>query len=294
MRRLAGLVVVMCVLALAGCARLPNGVDGDLVNDWGSMPAPKSTFPSVGTCFVENSSNLLTNPPMSCRARHTWETVALGTFSGSAAKAAAAPVTGSAAMLAAYHYCQLPARKYLGGDWHDGLLEFTVLPPDDGAWAGGARWFACLVAAAATVDYGGMTDRSSSLRSVLTKAGPIKLACANWIFDRTAVDDIVSGSCAKRHSGEYAGTGTIAGSSLPEGSRWRKAASAACEAVVAHYLGFTGDHVDNSSVGWVWLRKTESDWYAGDHMVRCYASAWTHDHKFVGTVKGIRTAKARG
>ena len=50
----------------------------------------------------------------------------------------------------------------------------------------------------------------------------------------------------------------------------------------------------SNTVGWAYSYTDEDAWANGDHYIRCYAAAFTHDKKFIGSVKGIGTRTAKG
>jgi hypothetical protein len=294
MRRIMSLVAIAGLLLIAGCSTLPDGVDGHLTNDWATMTAPTQVMPKVGGCYQDQTPDMQSNPSGSCTASHSIEVFFVGEFSDAAASASAPPKAGSSALVGAYNLCQKPASSYLGSDWHDGQLEMVVVKPDADGWTGGARWFACAVGVTDYLDDDSVTYTSMSLQHILTKANSTKLACVSWTNSKSSFSDEHVSSCSKPHSGEFAGLFKMPGTSFPTAKQWNNIGSDGCQAVVAHYLGFSNGVDRNPTVGWASVYNSKSEWTEGDHTIRCYAAAYTHDRKFTGTVKGIGSRSAKG
>ncbi|HEY1488414.1 MAG TPA: septum formation family protein, partial [Micromonosporaceae bacterium] len=291
---IAAVIAAASVLALAACSTLPKGVDGDLVDNWATMATPTQVLPKVGDCYSLEVGNMQANNVEPCSSSHLVEIFFVGVFTDAAAAAKTPPKDGLTALAGAYGICQAPAKKFLGEDWHDGLLTVGVIAPDADGWTGGARWFACSVSVAEGLDNSDATYSAGSLKGVLTKPGKLKLSCVNWTNGKASFSNEKVGSCAKPHSAEFAGLYRVPGAAYPSTKRYEQVGGAGCQTVVAHYLGFS-DGVDrNSTVGWAWAYNTKAEWNDGDHTLRCYASAYTHDRKFTGTVKGIGRRNAKG
>jgi hypothetical protein len=251
------------------------------------MAAPVQGHLKVGDCVGTAFTDLIQYPAVKCSDQHYGEVVFLGRFPD----AGKPPTAGSSATKNAYEICQAPTTKFLGGDWHDGLLELSILEPDALGWTGGARWFACVISGSTSVDNALPSYYDTgSLKGALHGSGPVRLRCVDWHFSADALTDWSVAPCSSRHGGEFAGTFSLSGSTYP-GDR---IAQDACEVVVGHYVGFSDGINRNRAVGSVIVRNLSSDWKLGDHTMRCYAVAYTHDHKFVGSVKGIGTRPVKG
>jgi hypothetical protein len=292
MRRFTSLAAIVGLLLLAGCTSLPNGVDGHLTNGWATMTTPTQVTPKVGACYQDQTGNMQTNTPVSCTDDHLVEVFFVGELTSTSATTP--PKAGSSAMVQAYNLCQKPAASYLGADWHNGQLELAVMKPDTDGWKGGARWFACAVGVTEYLDEPTLTSTTTPLHHILTKANPIKVSCINWTNGSSSFSNEKVGSCSKPHSAELAGLYKMPGTSYPTTKQWSNVGGDGCQSVVAHYLGFSNGVDRNPTVGWAWVYNTKTEWAAGNHTVRCYASAFTHDHKFTGSVKGIGSRSAKG
>jgi hypothetical protein len=202
---------------------------------------------------------------------------------------------GSPEQRAAYGQCQSPTAAFLGKDWHSGLVELDVVVPDSVAWTGGARWFRCDVT---MLDYpdGEPTAYSLSLKGALSANTAASLQCVTWKDHSTYITDITKSSCSKPFNGEYAGFFTAPDTAYPSTAKKRdQIAGDGCAEVVAHYLGFANFASDNNfDVGWVYMSFDKDRWNSGDRTIRCFAAAFTPDHKFTASVKGIRGKTPKG
>jgi hypothetical protein len=293
MRRIAVVIAATSVLALAACATLPAGLDGNLTNNWSPMPTPTAAPLVAGDCYNGLSSDTQQDIPVSCTSSHEVQLIAVGTFTGTDAAATTAPASGSTAIRDAYRDCDTAAAAYLGADFNDGLLQLSVVVPDQPAWSGKARWYACDLAEIDTLsDYVDIPSERS-FKGALRHAGPLKLSCETWTNHKTYIeDDFTSASCAKPHTGEFAGVFDASSALDPESKTFPNVAEDACEGVVDKFLGPGG--ADNLTVGWTWADVDEDNWSDGDHYIRCFAVAYTHDDRFIGSVKGIGRRTAKG
>jgi putative regulator of septum formation len=296
MRGWLAVAAASCLLLLAGCGKpLPAGADGNLVDDWPTLPAPQQLQPHVGDCLDAEGADLTLAQVVPCTAEHVLETTYVGTFSGADAEASGAPQGGSLPLSNAYAACAAPTRTYLGGDWHSALLDLEITVPDAAAWQGGARWFRCGVRAisspARITSFGALI----SFKDLLKRPGHFAATCINWVDHKTYVDQVSPVDCATPHSGEYVGFVAAPFGPYPARAAADKFAQENCEAAVAHYLGFGSVEQDfNDSVGWLPMNFDQSKWSMGDRTTRCYAAAATKDGKFTASVKGIKNKPATG
>src|SRR5688500_3768760 len=79
MRRRVPLLLAALLMATAGCADPPAGVDADLTDDWQPMPAAQQFRPAAGTCHAElaDDGSMTAYQPIPCTAEHLTETVAV-------------------------------------------------------------------------------------------------------------------------------------------------------------------------------------------------------------------------
>lgn len=295
MRRWLVAAAVGCALALSACST-PTGPDGDLGDDWSAMPTPRSVPPVVGGCYPTRLPNMLVNAIGPCDRSHLVQTVYVGTFAGADASASAPPAEISAARKRAYAACTTAARTFLGGDWHTGLFGLGLSVPDKAGWSGGERWFRCDVNetdSAASNSAEQMSTRD--LRGVLAGPHAEVLTCVDWDNSKKYISNFRGVSCARKHDGEFAGVFTATDLPWLTSSARSTLAEKGCAGVVASFLGFGNVKAYVSeTVGYAWNNFDEDQWNLGDRGVRCFAAAFTKDRKFIGSVKGIRSATAKG
>jgi hypothetical protein len=259
------------------------------------MPTPRQLIPAVGECRFDTHGDLLAAAAISCADRHDYETVYVGAFTGSTAARVLPPPAGSPAVRDAYAKCQTPAAKYLGASWYAGMVTLSVVVPDDAGWVGGARWFLCDVNKTAAPGTEALEENSISVRDALAPGNALRLTCVTWLFVGSGIDNFERADCAKPHNGEFAGVFEAPDIPFPSDKSFTTMAEDGCEGVVGKFLGFRGaSDYFNDTVGYAWTWVSEEQWIMGDRDIRCYASAFTKDRKFIGSVKGIRDAHAKG
>jgi hypothetical protein len=296
MRRfvVVAVVALSAALALSACS-LPAGVDGNLVNDWAAAPAPTGAAPTVGACYLTGAVDMLDNKPVACTVSHSIEVAHVGTFTGATAARLTPPPAESVQLKAAYASCQAPVNAYLGAPWNSGLVTVSVAVPDDGGWQGGARWFRCDVSLLDDLNDLAPTVATVSLKGALTHQSVATISCVRWTDHKTYIDTIKVSSCKSWFNGEYAGFYTAPNEAWPSSEKKQDSLTAnGCEAVVAHYLGYSGDTDQSFYVGIVSFNLDEDRWNLGDRTVRCFAAADTKDGRFTASVKGIRGNKPKG
>lgn len=297
-RRWFAAVAAVAALALAGCS-MPAGVDGNLVDDWSSMPRATQDIPAVGDCYISSFSDLLDNAPLPCTESHMVEVAYVGTFTGTTAARLTPPPPGSATLQSTYTACQKPIKTYLGADWHAGLVEADLMVPDTNGWSGGARWYACTVNAVYSLD-DELTPTTSiaSLKGALAPGSPHRITCVRWTDHRSAkpeyVDNITLTTCSHWFNGEYAGSFTTPIETWPSSESKRESiAQDGCEGVVAKYLGFSDNTDESYYVGWLSFNFDKDRWDLGDRTVRCFTYTSRGDGRFTASVKGIKAAKPK-
>ena len=296
MRRWLAVAAAGCLLLLAGCAKqLPPGTDGNLVDDWPTLPVPQQIQPHTGDCVDAEGPDLTLAAVVPCTQEHVLETTYVGTFGGADAEKSTPPEGGSLAMSGAYATCGAPTRAYLGGEWHSALLDLEITVPDTTAWRAGARWFRCGVRAISSPEMSSSFGAMISFKDLLKKPGHFSAMCINWVDHKTYVDTISPADCAKPHNGEYVGYYAAPFGPYPSTKTRDQLSSDGCEIAVARYLGFATVEQDrNDTVGWLYLNFDQSKWNMGDRSTRCYAAAYTKDGKFTASVRGIKNKPAKG
>jgi Septum formation len=310
MRRLGALAAVVLALALAACTSAPPGTDGDLVDDWPTMAAPKIVPPlEAGSCVhylgdepqlaarytlaesVDSriSRDCATDDGTSDTA-HDTETAYVSAFSGADADATTPPAEGSAGLRSAFAVCQTKVDEYLGGDWQNASVWILLVMPSNAAWRGGARWLRC--------DIGHMDNPLSTVRVMhgsvhngLSGNHPLAITCLATTED--ADSQVQSGTaigCDMPHSAEYAGYYTAPDRAWPADKDTRnQLALDGCGEIVAHFLGFaSAASWNNRSIGYLEIGFDQDRWALGDRSVRCFAYAYTKSKVMIGSVRGIK------
>ncbi len=293
MRRWLTAVAVAGVVALSltGCAN-PAGVDGELIDDWAAMAAPKAFTPEAGVCLSSDFADtayLSSYSPVDCTAAHKVETVHVGTFTGSDA-GANPPSRGSTEMRSAYGVCDRKATEYTGAEWRNGRLWLGVAVPSNQAWSGGARWFRCdLTEVSSVEDDGDTVSRTASLKDVLKSVSPLNLGCYGVTLDSSKnIDKMTTTDCRKSHNSEFVGVWKSTASAYPsKDSDWARY-YAECRKLVAKYVGTPNDANMKYRTGVVALPGGRADWTAGNQGVRCYL--WLSSRKLTKSLKGAGTS----
>jgi hypothetical protein len=293
-RLLPAAIAVAVLLAMAACTFYPKGVDGSLTNHWARLSTPRQIVPHAGSCYSSNNADMQAVPAVPCTASHLVEFFKVGSFTGSVAAASSPPKVGSTPYLDAYGQCDSAATAFLGKDWHEGLLLVDVEVPDLDGWQGGARWYACAVTATSDLIGADQQFWTGSLQHVLSTSGKLSVTCVDWTNHGNDFVGAHVASCSKPHSGELAGVYTVPMTTYPTTKQWHTLGNLGCEPIVAKFLGFTDGIDHNASVGYSWTYVTKQQWDAGNRTTRCFASAFTHDHKMTGSVRGIGSRTPKG
>jgi hypothetical protein len=296
MRRIVALLAISSALVLTACASTPAGVDGDLLNGWGAAPTPASVLPVAGDCYSETDGNMLTNTPTPCAQTHLIEVSHVGTFIDADAAGQTVPAANSSAIKGAYGACVSASKTYLGADFHSGMMTLQVATPDQDAWSGGARWFRCDLSAIISLDDPVATTANAQFKGELatSKTSALRLTCVDWTDHSDYIDAFKQADCAKSHNGEFVGAYAASAGTEYSDTTFQNLAQSGCESMVTKYLGLSGSRDESNTVGWAWSNTDEDAWAGGDHNIRCYAAAFTHDSKFIGSVKGIGLKTAKG
>jgi hypothetical protein len=299
-RAVAASIALSAVFALAGCAGLPAGTDGNLTNGWPAMPQATITVPVAGACYLTHylgtGSGDVGVVPCATQT-HYVETAYVGAFTGADAQRSEPPAYDSPALPGVYPQCQKGADDYLGGDWHTAYVELGIVVPEKDAWRGGARWFRCDLTHISSLDHTTVIDRGV-LKGDLAGPRATAIGCVTTIVDKSTKDVISSPAvdCASPHMAEFAGSFTAPDVPFPSDKAARnKLLDAGCRPVVATFLGFSdAGQWQNTSVGWWPSGVSPDQWKLGDRVVRCFAYAFTRSGMFVGSVKGIKNQAPKG
>jgi hypothetical protein len=287
-RRWFGLAVAAgAALALVGCSK-PAGVDGNLTNGWPALAKAVTPDPPLGACYDKEYSATWYGPfeSVPCEQNHQSETAYVGKFTGADASRESPPNSDSPARKAAYVDCVKQVNDYIGGDWHAAYVWLGLVLPSPAAWTGGARWYRCDLLKTNDVEHSTVSS-TGSLKDGMRGPRWLAITCINTVESNGQVQTESPADCAQPHNGELAGVAAGRDAPWPGDSAAQRQADTACEAVVAHYLGFSGNHDLNRSVGWLFFWPRQTQWDAGDRTFSCYAYAFTKSKKIIGSVKGI-------
>jgi hypothetical protein len=283
MRRLAAVAAAVLLCALAGCAEVPKGVDGDLTNGWAAMPAATRFQPRSGTCHPDlvQTGTVANWSPVPCTGPHLTETIAVGTL----ARPASTPLGSQAE---AFTECAKRATAFLGADWRNGWVVLQPVLPGGGAWAGGARWYRCDVAETSPVD-GRLIRRTNTMKGTVRAGGTLRMACANPTIARNVVTEMHPVACSGRHTAEFAG--------LFETSSRRSAdlssddLAGGCNTTIARFTGLTAAGSISSRVGWLGFPPDDTAWQMGDRAIRCFL--WLNGEQMTGSYRNAGPGKLK-
>lgn len=288
----AALAGALAVLP-AGCGGRPDGVDGDLVDDWRPIGEPEPFVPKAGVCGLDAAKqygNLALYDPLDCGLAHNTETVYVGTFTGADAERAVPPPAGSPPMRAAYADCDKRAKAYLGDDWRTARLYLWMMVPNLSVWPAGGRWFRCELSELSSVEgTGAFIKRTGSLKAALKAASPLKLGCYTVKLARNGDIDVMTPvGCAKAHRAEFVGVYTAPDITYPSGDKHRATLVDGCESVLAKFAKVPDDSLVKYRSGLIWYPAAEGDWKGGDRGVRCYL--WMGDRDLKRSMRGAGPA----
>jgi hypothetical protein len=284
-RTVAGVVLVTAtLLATSACGALPAGADGDLTNQWAAMAEPKSWRPGEAQCSenFRDVSYRSSYRPVACDQSHTYETVAVGDFTGDAAARTTSPSAGSADLRAAWADCDKKVTAFIGGEWRNGALWFGLSVPSPAAWEGGARWYRCELSAL-DGQYGDPVQRTASLRDEFTRESALRFGCFQY------GTELVPIACNKGHNAEFVGVWNAGNTPFSSLNGMKTKIARECRGVIARFAKVPNDGNISYRSGVVWNWPAKADWEAGDHGVRCHV--WLDKKKIT---KSLRNAGTKG
>jgi len=293
-RPLAAVAVAGAVASLlAGCS-LPEGVDGDLADEWGGFPEPVAFVPAAPICHAEpyaETAALVDYRPIDCDQPHLVQTVYVGAFTGDVAERDSPPASGSRAIRRAYSECETQVAEFLGADYRYGRLTMGVVKPTEAGWAGGARWFRCDVSEIDDVR-GVPVERQGSLEGALVEDSDsgLRLGCFTArLGDGGEVQERAEVPCDQPHEAEFVGIWRSPDDDYPtfDDSAAEERVYQGCRETVADYVDVPkdGNLIYRTGVIADWM--SEHDWDNGDRAFRCYL--WLPDRELTESLRGAGT-----
>jgi hypothetical protein len=276
MRRWAA--AVACAFALtgvAGCAAVPDGVDGDLTDGWAPLPTATRFQPQSGACHPDLVQNgTIDNwSPVPCAGPHLAETVAVARLTR---------------QNQAFGECTRRATTFLGGDWRTGWVVLQPVLPSRAAWSGGARWVRCDVAETSPVD-GAVVRRSGSMKGAVGAAGRLRMSCANPRIEGDSVTEMHPAACAASHTAEFAGL--FATTRRTSSALTTDDLAGGCGSAIAKFAALPDDGDLASRVGWLGFPPDDAAWAMGDRAIRCFL--WLNGEKMKGSYRNAGPGKLK-
>ncbi|RKF24475.1 septum formation family protein [Micromonospora globbae] len=284
-RRLAVLALTGVVAALLGGCLRPDAADGDLVDDWPAMRAPRPFVPATDTCLpritpVVQAGTYETVP---CSRSHLAEAVHVGTFD--ADEAAPRPGPGSPALRAARAECDQRAREVLGGDWHAARLTLHIALPSAAGWAGGARWFRCDLSETDSIDNTRPVNRTGSLRGAMIGDSPLIHRCFDPKLIGGNLNYMEPVLCTEPHRAEFVGVYVERDMSWETFSASADGVHRRCMALIATFAAVPNNSELAYRVGSIFYPPSKREWEEGDRGVRCFL--WSDDRKLTRSMRGV-------
>jgi hypothetical protein len=276
------------LLAACGGEQLPDGVDGEVANDWGDFSEVVQFVPEAEVCHqgaYQQTAPAADYQPVACDQAHLVETVHVGTFTGEAAELDAPPAPDSGEHRAAYRACERQARDYLGAGFREGRLWLGVAVPTASGWEGGARWYRCELMEVESV-YGDAVEREGSLAGALDEDSGLQLGCYQVSVDGGVVSQLTPVACDETHQAEFVGVWRPDGGGYPDPTDGDAEARVydGCRAQVAKYVDVPADENLIYRTGTIADWMSEQDWAAGDRAFRCYL--WLPDAELTRSLAG--------
>lgn len=284
----AGATVI--VLAACGSDR-PDGVDGDLTNQWGGFAEAAQFEPEAQVCHPDghqSTAPLSDYRPIGCDQPHLLETAHVGSFEDfdEAAELDGPPAPDSSEHRQAYRECEKQAADYLGADFREGRLWLGVTVPSAAGWDGGARWFRCDLMEVESV-YGDAVERGDTLAGRLAgdSAEPgLQLGCYQVAVNDSDVAELSPVACDETHEAEFVGIYRASGGGYPDGDGEQDNVYDGCREQVAEYVDVPADGNLVYRTGTIADWMSEQDWAAGDRAFRCYL--WLPDRELTESLAG--------
>ncbi|GAB3851278.1 septum formation family protein [Dactylosporangium cerinum] len=270
-----GAVLALTLVVVAGCTKVPAGVDKDIVDEWAMMGEAKVPEPKAGDCWTSTSTSVFRMTAASttvamCSGPHIGEVVQVGHFTGALAEADSPPKLDQMADI--YTACDAEVTKFLGASWQLGRARMLLFPPTSTQWRGGARFYRCDVASLKGA-HGDLESRVATLKDSM-KPGSDRLdGCAvldngvDWTGDVTPV------VCTAPHDVESMGLITAKSGTYPATSEAAKTVfDTLCVDKIREYTSGGINALATAKARYLYPRHAGSaeEWSAGNHNATCW------------------------
>jgi hypothetical protein len=281
-------VATAAATVLTGCFN-PDGVDGDLTDDWASFGKPALFVPAADTCHgsFREVGYLSSYQPVDCTRTHLVEALHVGTFTGEHANRETPPPAGSPGVRAAHGQCAKKVTEVLGADWRTGRLKMAVVLPSDAGWTGGARWFRCDVGEIRSLDDPDFIIRSGSLKGALKGTSKLAYGCFKPELSDGHVETMAPVACTTRHRAEFVGIYPAPDTTYERFKSNNERTHRECRTRVASYVKVPNDSNLKYRTGTITYYPSEEEWEAGDRGVQCFL--WFSDRDLTRSLKGTGT-----
>jgi len=262
-------LALVATMGMAGCAQLPEGVDGKLADAWTVPAEPKGYTPQEGACYVSfalGTASVRDTPPVDCSQEHESETL----FAGDVPASQDTPMK-------LYAFCEQKVNAALGRDWRDFRLEIDVVRPTAAAMKAGAAWVRCDARELKDIANERTVRRTGRIKDGLAK---LALGCFQTINKDYELAEL---ACAQRHNTEYIASFT-GGSEYPTTESQWAPLHRRCQSLTAKYLGISEAQMTarySNLAG-----PMSNAWDKGERGVRCFL--------YLGKTKMTGSAKGKG
>lgn len=289
--RVRGLTVAALAVGglLAGCVPATAGTDGDLLDQWNSLPEPEVFVPEAGTCHAvyRSTVKLAMYNPIRCDFVHETETAYVGEFTGEVAGRNSPPSPGTEIWRTTYRECDEVAADYLGDNFRYAQgLRLAVAVPSAEAWGGGARWFRCDLVTPLDPDWSEL--RRSSLAEALTDVFPLRMNCTEVTDLEDDSVNLQPTDCDEPHQAELVGLLEVDHPRYPEELTGRMFDD--CFQLALDYIGIGVSDLRVPTYS-ILSRPTEEDWDNGNRTLLCHFAF--DDDEVIGSLEGVGASGLR-
>ncbi|SCL25233.1 Septum formation [Micromonospora rhizosphaerae] len=277
---LAGTATVV----LGGCVQ-PQRADGDLIDDWPALPAPRLFMPAPDACLPRLTAVVPagTYETVDCARSHLAEAVHVGTFGPAAG--GTRPEPGSAALRTARAECDQRAREVIGGDWHSARLNLNIALPPVTAWVAGARWYRCDLSETDSVDSTRAINRVGSLRGSMVGDNSLVHRCFDPKLIGNNLNYMAPVLCTEPHRAEFVGVYVERDLSWVQFTKASQQVHRRCMALIAAFANVPNNSDLPYRAGSIFYPPSRREWEEGDRGVRCFL--WSDDRRLTRSMRGV-------